>query len=191
MKKIVDKIFVPLSKRPKCINKGCNRHAHNMGTYDRNGYPRFRKYCGPCHIGRMQVFRTEMENFDRRNAPKCKLYDCRKRVTVKGTNHKGKLTFNVYCADHVGLNVEYRAYRKDYCENIDGRLQFQCTTTIIWDGMLDVDHIDGNPENNDPKNLQTLCKCCHAYKTNIAGDYATPGRKTLKNRGFFTKLMEQ
>jgi hypothetical protein len=77
----------------------------------------------------------------------------------------------------------YRRYRKDYCENIDGRLGFQCTTTITWDGMLDVDHIDGHYKNNDPLNLQTLCKCCHAYKTNLYKDYSTPGRSALKSLG--------
>lgn len=29
----------------------------------------------------------------------------------------------------------------------------------------EVDHIDGNPENNDRNNLQSLCKPCHSRKT--------------------------
>lgn len=76
----------------------------------------------------------------------------------------------------------YRQYRKNYCENIDGRLGYKCTTTIVWEGQLDVDHINGIPTDNRPKNLQTLCSCCHVYKTNISKDYATPGRKTLRMR---------
>jgi hypothetical protein len=76
----------------------------------------------------------------------------------------------------------YRKHRKDYCENIDRRLGFKCTTTIAWDGMLDVDHKNGDPTDNRPRNLQTLCKCCHAYKTNVKKDYATPGRKLLKEK---------
>jgi hypothetical protein len=74
----------------------------------------------------------------------------------------------------------YRKYRKDYCENIDGRLGYKCTSTIVWEGQLQVDHINGKPTDNRPKNLQTLCACCHVYKSNINEDYATPGRKTLK-----------
>jgi hypothetical protein len=31
--------------------------------------------------------------------------------------------------------------------------------------QLDVDHIDGNRENNDIDNLQTLCANCHRLKT--------------------------
>jgi cytochrome c553 len=73
----------------------------------------------------------------------------------------------------------YKKHRKTYCENNDSRLGFRCTTTIHWDGMLDVDHIDGNPSDNRVSNLQTLCKCCHAYKTSKNKDYDTPGRKEL------------
>lgn len=73
----------------------------------------------------------------------------------------------------------YRKYRKSYCENLDSRLGFVCTTTIIIPAQLEVDHIDGNPGNNDPSNLQTLCGCCHTYKSFICEDYKTPGRKTL------------
>jgi len=73
-----------------------------------------------------------------------------------------------------------RRYRKTYCENKDGRLGFICTTTIHWEGMLDVDHVNGNPFDEDEINYQTLCKCCHAYKTNKYKDYDTPGRKTIK-----------
>ena len=73
----------------------------------------------------------------------------------------------------------YRKFRKNYCENIDGRLGFKCTTTIYWDGMLDVDHIDGNHNNNKSDNLQTLCKCCHAYKSNINEDWKSLEIKTI------------
>lgn len=72
----------------------------------------------------------------------------------------------------------YRKYRKDYCENVDARLGFTCTTTIVHMVQLDVDHKDGNHLNNKVKNLQTLCKCCHSYKGLIYEDYKTPGRKT-------------
>ena len=85
----------------------------------------------------------------------------------------------------------YLKYRKDVCENTDGRLGFVCTYTSpseeqlisagllgSFKGWLQVDHKDGNHLNNDEENLQTLCACCHSIKTLSAGDYATPGRKT-------------
>ena len=74
----------------------------------------------------------------------------------------------------------YLKYRKDYCENSDGRLGYKCTAVIPDRCCLHVDHKDGNPENNSPENLQTLCAVCHAYKTKINGDGRTPGRKFLK-----------
>lgn len=78
----------------------------------------------------------------------------------------------------------YLKYRKDYCENVDARLGFTCTTTIAIPAMLQVDHIDGNSDNNDPTNLQTLCACCHIHKTFTNKDYRTPGRKALKKQKF-------
>ena len=33
--------------------------------------------------------------------------------------------------------------------------------------VLDVDHIDGNHSNHAPENLQTLCKFCHRFKTQL------------------------
>jgi hypothetical protein len=74
---------------------------------------------------------------------------------------------------------KYLKYRKTYCENIDGRYGSPCTTTIVGNFILDVDHIDGNSDNNDPSNLQTLCACCHRVKTKLFEDWKTPGRKAL------------
>ena len=81
------------------------------------------------------------------------------------------------------LGWDYKIHRKDYCQNIDARLGFKCTTTIVdaeW--QLDADHIDGDPSNNDKDNIQTLCKCCHAIKTRDNKDNLTEGRATLKNK---------
>ena len=92
----------------------------------------------------------------------------------------------------------FRKWRKDYCENIDNRLGGgACTTTIPllngvpFVGILDVDHIDGNPDNNDQSNAQTLCKCCHAYKTIKFKDYESPGRGALKEEQRRLKEQEQ
>jgi len=92
----------------------------------------------------------------------------------------------------------FRKWRKDYCENIDNRLGGgACTTTIpmmngvLFVGMLDVDHIDGNPKNNDKSNAQTLCKCCHAYKTIKFKDYDSPGRGALKEEQQQLKRQQQ
>ena len=36
----------------------------------------------------------------------------------------------------------------------------------IFDTKHDIDHIDGDHSNNDPKNLQRMCASCHSKKTN-------------------------
>jgi len=63
------------------------------------------------------------------------------------------------------------AHKKSYCENIDGHLGFQCTSTIHFPGVLEQDHIDGNHFNNIQSNVETLCRICHAYKSHLNGDY--------------------
>ena len=65
--------------------------------------------------------------------------------------------------------------KKDYCENIDGRFGYKCTAPIPYPGALELDHIDGNQLNNIPKNIQTLCKVCHSYKSHLNGDYRKRG----------------
>ena len=104
-------------------------------------------------------------------APKCCVEKC-----DNPADNSGYGRYHRHCSFHHkalyqnknGEKTKYKAFRKDYCENIDGRLGFACTSTIIqanW--QIDVDHIDGDKTNHEPSNLQSLCKCCHAYKTMI------------------------
>lgn len=151
---------------PTCDTPGCYNPKTVMDWHWTNGTPVYRPVCNVCH-----------------DANTAARYATKTGATwVKNVQD--------VCAHKEGfdsatewLNSKhpYRKYREDYCENIDGRLGYKCTTTIIWDGMLDVDHIDEDPSNNKPENLQTLCKCCHAYKTNVfvKENGRTPGRKTL------------
>jgi hypothetical protein len=108
------------------------------------------------------LFGPELMN----TAPKCVEIGCDNYADNAGNgkyhklcsyHHKSKYNMNGYA---------HKNYRKDYCENVDGRYGFVCTSTIVaprW--QLEVDHIDGDRTNNDENNLQTLCSCCHRYKT--------------------------
>jgi len=49
--------------------------------------------------------------------------------------------------------------KRDHCE------QPGCTATIVDQCQLEMDHIDGDPTNNDPSNVQTLCCNCHRLKS--------------------------
>jgi len=70
--------------------------------------------------------------------------------------------------------------KKEYCENCNGILGYDCTYVIPKDinsrGILTLEHWDGNPNNNQPDNILTLCGNCAQYKTNLYEDWKTPGR---------------
>ena len=118
------------------------------------------------------------------NYRQCSVEGCNKLGQHMGRYRKdGSPKRRATCAKHHSINYglngwEYKQHRKTYCENTDGRLGFTCTSTIVdaeW--QLDADHVNGNPSDNRPENIQTLCKCCHPIKTKLEGDYLTAGRK--------------
>ena len=74
------------------------------------------------------------------------------------------------------------SYKKNYCENKDGRLGFVCPVDENWEfpnSVLHGDHKDGDHENNIQDNMQTLCSICHHLKGLKSGDFvsAIKGRK--------------
>jgi hypothetical protein len=80
------------------------------------------------------------------------------RTTLKakyrcGTQHK--ISTNKF-------SYPYRIYKKDKCEH--------CGFVPVHLSQLDVDHMDGNKNNNNLSNLQTLCANCHRLKTYVNKD---------------------
>jgi len=148
--------------RPTCINDKCNKTAQFMGTYRVDGSPVFRKMCGDCH-GKKIAAKHGV-----------------KRITQVLAKNAG---FNSE-TEYLNSMHPYRKHRKEYCENRDGRLGFKCNYKIRFSGQLQVDHINGKPIDDRPKNLQTLCANCHIFKTFNKGDNKTHGRK------YFTELLK-
>ena len=88
-------------------------------------------------------------------------------------------------------------YKTGICSNQDGHLGFPCSidyNIALWaKGMTEVDHKDGNCENNIHKNLDELCPMCHKRKGQLAGDYNNQKKyKTKKvvndSNSMFNKL---
>ena len=68
------------------------------------------------------------------------------------------------CRTKSNLNrVKLAKHKKDYCET--------CGFVALHRTQLDIDHIDGNHQNNNIKNLQTLCANCHRLKTQENKDW--------------------
>lgn len=74
---------------------------------------------------------------------------------VKEMNRRGNLSA-----------APYRQFKKNHCES--------CNFLALDPCQLDVDHIDGNHNNDSPDNLQTLCANCHRLKGKLNGDLGRP-----------------
>ena len=197
-----------MSERPTCNNEGCNNKAHLIRYDKKTGKPSWRRYCGPCHglaIAKRAGFDTvndyqndrltkiaEEKGFESLTAYKNYLLLQTARANGFETiaeykNHQlqklAKAKGFETITEYLNSKHPYRKHRKDYCENVDGRLGYECTAKIVWSGQLDVDHIDGNPTNLAEENLQTLCKNCHSYKTMVNEDYRSTGRTAYRKKG--------
>ena len=93
--------------------------------------------------------------------PKCRLCPS---PAMKGHPRKdGTHSYLPYCHHCYCKDRPHRIHKKDHCELCGFKALHRC--------QLDVDHKDGNRKNNDPLNLQTLCRNCHSYKTQVQEDY--------------------
>ena len=181
--------------RPRCIT--CEvKPKQIVGKLHKDGSPTYRSECGTCYRAKVAKKHGVVDFTDvlAKNAGFSSGKEYTKHIQRQTALNAGFDTYAEYLAYNNQIAAEeagfdtiadwknskhpYRKYRKDYCENLDGRLGFSCTTTIMINDQLEVDHINGKPWDNRLENLQTLCGCCHTYKTKIFKDYATPGRKS-------------
>lgn len=109
--------------------------------------------------------------------PRCINPGCIEPVAYTSTSTTGLRVLRTVCSSchrkghrNIKLDDHITAHKKTYCENIDSHLGFDCTSTIHFNGNLELDHVDGNHYHNLPYNVETLCKICHSYKSHLNGD---------------------
>lgn len=113
-----------------------------------------------------------------RTLPKCINVGCGKDVAVrewKNWSFKSECSSCQTARKKGKVREGITIHKKNYCENIDGHLGFKCPipSKESWNGFyesLDLDHIDGNHENNIIDNVKTYCKLCHGRKSINSGD---------------------
>jgi len=77
----------------------------------------------------------------------------------------------LYQSEQSKLKENKRAKTKDYSyRRVKTNICSMCDFTSIYPCQFDVDHINGNHQNNNTSNLQTLCANCHRLKTLLNGE---------------------
>jgi 5-methylcytosine-specific restriction endonuclease McrA len=61
-------------------------------------------------------------------------------------------------------NEDYIQYRKDVCEECGAKNYYMAGNYRVRRKILTAHHKDHNHSNNDPANIQTLCRKCHNKK---------------------------
>jgi len=200
--------------RPQCGVPGCTNPAAHLLAKSHPSYPRYRrsnwiKDMYPQSSANFCCSLHHNENTARKHGVKTAGHLTAKRLGITYNEYNIKKSTELASRHGFASVTEYKnsmhpylKYRKDYCENTDGRLGFVCNTVLPTQEMIDavgligwkpkqfleVDHIDGNSDHNDPDNLQTLCKHCHVIKSYTHGDHLTPGRKTRKKETNITNI---
>jgi len=109
---------------------------------------------------------------------------CQQPVTYSHRSTAGQPRYRIHCYRCQGASYGrwphrsgVTAYKQGVCSNQSGHLGFACATRFdiipVWaKGITEVDHRDGNRNNNHPDNLQELCAVCHQLKGQLHKDFA-------------------
>lgn len=109
----------------------------------------------------------------------CCIPGCGRGQQNKGRDQKsGKQRWGKYCQKHNEEaynynNGKYTRHKKKFCERCG------LNDVSIGSSILQVDHIDGNRNNNQASNLQTLCYGCHKTKTAVNKDWQNKSSEAI------------
>ena len=112
--------------------------------------------------------------------PECVNVGCTREAAIRDVKASGNISFHNMCSrckrqHEAGESLDdgITNIRKNVCENSDGHLGWDCPVEYEEHEsyLFILDHIDGAHTNNDPKNLQNLCRFCDAEKSKKSGDW--------------------
>lgn len=120
--------------------------------------------------------------------PVCINQGCNKKVQIRHWSAQEIPSLKTECSTCATARKNNRTlqniifHKKIYCENKDGRLGFICPIDIkrcseFPSDCFDMDHIDGDHTNNNPDNVMTICKICHARKGKENNDFNSRKKK--------------
>ena len=115
--------------------------------------------------------------------PTCVNHGCGKPAASDHKKGDGTNRWRVHCSHCQGASYGRHPhqkgvtpFKKGICSNIDSHLGFPCP--IDWKkipswakGKTEIDHKDGNCNNNRIDNLDELCPMCHKFKSQLTGDH--------------------
>ena len=116
------------------------------------------------------------------NRPICINHGCNTPVvTVSGKITDANPRWRVHCGACQQASWGGKPYKpgvtpwkSGYCRNDDAHLGFHCTVNYKkhphFIGMTEVDHKNGDHNDNKEKNLDELCPMCHRLKSKLSGD---------------------
>lgn len=115
--------------------------------------------------------------------------------TVGQHSAKNNVNKQVCAAHRTTRKSEVDKWKMDQgCNNSDGHYGIPCVSSDILDPcQLDINHIDGDNDNRDEKNIEVLCSMCHRIVTIREEHHKKPrkSRRTkLADTGLFTGLFD-